>query len=159
MLRPAMLSDAPMIARVNVQAWAETYTGILPPDEIARRTYDFRLAQWTAQIGAGTTRIFTIPDEGFVQFGPQRDADWAARGYTEELYALYLLRAAHGQGQGRALFDAGRGQAGFTALVLDANTRACRFYESTGGSVLLCFDSTLGETVVRDRIYGWPAQV
>lgn len=158
-LRPATLDDAPMLARLHVQAWAETYPGILPPEEIARRTYAIRLAQWIAQINAGSTRIFTIPDYGFVQFGPQRDEALTAQGYAEELYALYLLQAGQGQGMGRALFDAGWAEAAFTCMVLDGNLRACRFYERTGARLLRTFDDHIGETPTRERLYGWPAPI
>ncbi len=157
MIRPATLADAPMIARVNVQAWAETYPGMLPASEIARRTYDIRLAQWTEIISLGESRINVLPDRGFAQVGPQRSPDWTEAGYGEELYALYLLRSAHGQGHGRALLDTTRGDAGFTANVLDANARACRFYEISGGHLLKTYDEMIGEAVVRDRVYGWAA--
>lgn len=158
MIRPASPADAPMIARVNVQAWAETYPGMLPASEIARRTFDVRLAQWTAQIGSGKSRIFVLPDLGFAQIGPQRTAAWAAMGYTEELLALYLLRSAHGLGHGRALLAAARSDAGFTAMVLDANARAVRFYEAAGGQLLSTTEELIEDMVVRDRIYGWAAR-
>ena len=157
MIRPATLSDAPMIARVNVQAWAETYHGMLPEAEIARRTYDVRLAQWTRMLGLGQSRINVLPDLGFAQVGPQRGPEWIEAGYSEELYALYLLRSAQGLGHGRDLLKTTRSDAGFTANVLDANTRACRFYELSGGQLLKTYDETIGEAVVRDRIYGWAA--
>ena len=158
MIRPATPADAAMIARVNVQAWAETYPGMLPASEIARRTFDVRLAQWTAQIGSGKSRIYVVPDLGFAQIGPQRTPEWAAKGYTEELCALYLLRSAHGLGHGRALLAAARSGAGFTAMVLDANLRAVRFYETAGGQLLTTTEEMIADMVVRDRIYGWDAR-
>jgi GNAT superfamily N-acetyltransferase len=157
MIRPATPADAPMIARVNVQAWAETYPGMLPASEIARRTYGVRLAQWTSIIELGQSRINVLPDLGFSQVGPQRNPEWADLGYAEELYALYLLRSAYGLGHGRDLLKTTRSAAGFTANVLDANTRACRFYEISGGHLLKTYDETIGEAVVRDRVYGWAA--
>jgi GNAT superfamily N-acetyltransferase len=158
MIRPAILEDAAMIARVHVQAWAETYPGLLPPEEIARRTYDVRLAQWTAQISSGKSRIYVVPDLGFAQFGPQRTLDWAEMGYIEELTALYLLRSAHGLGYGRALLETARSAAAFSAVVLDGNQRACQFYERSGGHLLKTYDDKIGETVTRERVYGWAAR-
>ena len=157
MIRPAVLSDAPMLARIHVQAWAETYPGLLPAAEIARLTYEIRLDQWVNQINAGLTRVLLIPDLGFVQFGLQRSNEWAELGYTEELFALYLLQSAKGQGLGRALLAAGRTQAAFTALVFDGNTRACRFYERTGAHLLKKYNDFIGETPVGERVYGWDA--
>jgi GNAT superfamily N-acetyltransferase len=157
MIRPATPDDAAMIARINVQAWAETYPGMLPDSEIARRTYDVRLEQWTKIIDLGQSRINVLPDLGFAQVGPQRSPDWAEAGYGEELYALYLLQSAHGLGHGRALLETTRSAAGFTALVLDANHKACQFYERSGGILLKTLDGLIGEAVVRDRVYGWAA--
>ena len=157
MLRPATLSDAPMLARIHVQAWAETYPGPLPAEEIARRTYEIRLDQWVNQLNAGQTRVLLIPDLGFVQFGLQRTNEWAKLGYAEELFALYLLQSAKGQGLGRALLAAGQTQAAFTALVFDGNTRACRFYERTGAHLLKKYNDFIGETPVGERVYGWDA--
>lgn len=157
MIRPATLSDVPMLARIHVQAWVETYPGILPLEEINRRTFEMRHAQWTSQISAKLTRVILVPDCGFVQFGPQRDADLTALGYEEELYALYLLQSAQGQGLGNALFNAARGNLAFTCLVLDANHRACRFYELTGAKLMRTFDDHIGPTPTRERLYGWTA--
>ncbi len=157
MIRPATLSDVPMLARILVQARVETYPGLLPESEIARRTYDVRLAQWTKIIDLGESRINVLPDLGFAQIGPQRSPEWTALGYGEELYALYLLQSAHGLGRGRALLETTRGKAGFTANVLELNLRACRFYEISGGQLLKTDDELIGEAVVRDRVYGWSA--
>lgn len=155
MLRPATVADAPMLARLHVQTWRETYPGLLPDAEIASRTIETRTAQWTAQFAAGTSRIVVIPDLGFAQSGPQRGDLSLAPRYPDELQALYLLRAGQGRGLGQALFQAVRGEVPFTAMVLDANTRACRFYERYGGVLLDVRDELIGQTLVRDRIYGW----
>ena len=155
MIRPATLSDVPMLAQIHVQAWVETYPGLLPECEIARCSYDFRLAQWTKIVDLGESRINVLPDLGFAQVGPQRSPEWPEAGYGEELYALYFLRSAHGLGHGRALLNITRSDAGLTANVLDANHRACRFYERSGGHLLKTYDDLIGEAVVRDRVYGW----
>ena len=147
-----------MLARINVQGWAETYPGLLPEAEIACRTYDRRLAQWTSQIASQKSRIYVIPDIGFAQIGPQGSPHWAELGYSEELFALYLLRSAQGQGHGRALLDAARSAASCTVLVLDGNHRACRFYEKSGAELLKTYDDTVFNTVIKERVYGWPAR-
>ena len=123
-----------MIARLHVRAWRETYPGMLPEAEIARRDYGARLAQWEAQIAAGATRIVVAPELGFAQAGPQRDAA-RAENWPRELYALYLLDQGKGTGLGAALLAAAMADDArpFTAMVLEPNLRALRFYEKTGG--------------------------
>lgn len=110
-IRPALPDDAPELADLHVTCWAETYPGLVPAAEIARFDRNMRLRQWEQQIARGTSRIVIAPGAGFAQLGPQREAALAARGFKEELYALYLTRAAQGCGLGRALFAAALGPA------------------------------------------------
>jgi GNAT superfamily N-acetyltransferase len=137
-----------------VQAWAETYAGLLPAQEIAARDHAVRLRQWQGQIGAGRSRVLILPGVGFAQAGPQRDAALAAA-WPEELYALYVLRAAHGTGAGsallRAILPAGR----FTALVLEGNDRAIAFYRRSGGRELARQADRMGAAVVTEIVLGW----
>ncbi|QQA42633.1 GNAT family N-acetyltransferase [Pelagovum pacificum] len=154
MIRDVVPEDAPMLARLHVQCWRETYTGLLPEEEIAARPYEVRRAQWENQIAAGTSRIAVLPDLGFAQAGPQRDGplstDW-----PEELYCLYLLKVGQGLGQGRTLFEAVRGQVPLTALVLDTNEVACRFYERAGGVLLETRPEHIGQVAISERVYGF----
>ncbi|SLN32868.1 hypothetical protein ROJ8625_01537 [Roseivivax jejudonensis] len=52
-IRPAGPDDADEIAALHMQAWRETDTGILPPDEIARNGLSARRALWRRVLGAG----------------------------------------------------------------------------------------------------------
>ncbi len=153
--RPAMIDDASMLARIHVQAWQEAYRGLLPAAEIAGRTYEKRQFLWARILSKDHSRVWVIDDLGFAQFGPQREGVWGARGYTEELYAMYLIR--DGYGQGRPLLEAAFGPKGrpFTACVLDDNARACAFYEKSGGACLQTRDEMVGATPVVERVYGW----
>ena len=81
MIRPATVADIPDLARLHVQAWGESYAGLLPAAEIAARDIAARTAQWTSTIAAGTTRIMVLPGLGFAQTGAQRgQADHDADG-------------------------------------------------------------------------------
>lgn len=155
----ATLADVPDLARIHVQAWSETYAGLLPPEEIARRDLAVRQDQWTNQIIKGHSRIALVPGLGFAQAGPQRDPALAAAGWHDELYALYLLRAGQGRGFGRALFAAVMADLPATALVLEGNTPACRFYEASGARLIEIRDEHVGLTAVRERVYGWGVPV
>lgn len=155
-LRPTP-DDVEDLARIHVQAWAETYSGLLPEDEIARHGLALRRRQWAAQVVRQDVRIAWLPGLGFAQAGPQRDAGLRAAGWPEELYALYLLRAGQGRGLGRALFAAVRGEAAapMTALVLEGNEGACRFYEAAGARHVETRDERIGQSPIRERVYGW----
>lgn len=156
MIRPAVPSDADMLARIHVQAWQETYPGLLPPEEIAARDLPFRLRQWRGALACGRTRIRVLPDLGFAQVGPQRDPK-LAESYPDELYCLYLLRKAQGQGSGRAFLTAVRGSRPMTALVLQGNTRACTFYTASGADIIDTLPCRVGNSDAPEHVYAWPS--
>lgn len=109
-IRPATPEDAPALARVHVLSWQETYPGQMPPAFLERMTdgaaLERRTANW-ARITAepGQTVLLAEREEAVVAFasaGPAQDHP----GVDGELYALYALRAVHGNGVGRALLRA-----------------------------------------------------
>ena len=153
MIRPATPADAAMIARVHYRAWAETYPGLLPPEEIERATEDGRRAWWARALAQGGTRVAVAPDLGFAAMGAQRDAGLAGR-YPDELHAIYVLRAAQGRGLGRALLGAVWGGRAATALVVEG-VPACRFYERMGARHVSTRDEAIGAAPIRERVYAW----
>jgi GNAT superfamily N-acetyltransferase len=155
MIRSPTPVDVPDLARIHVQAWTESYSTLLPESEHARRTIAIRTKQWTDQIARGTSRIAYAPGQGFAQSGLQRDSDLATQGYTHELYAMYLLDAAKGTGLAQDLFDAVRPNAPFTALTIAANTRAIRFYERSGATILSTRIDKIGEAVITEAVLAW----
>ena len=161
MIRPATVADTPDLARLHVQAWGESYAGLLPAAEIAARDIAARTAQWTSTIAAGSTRIMVLPGFGFAQTGAQRDPALAER-YPQELLALYLLRSGQGRGHGRALLRAATDPArAMTALVLVGNDGALGFYTRTGAREIDRIDTHVGGAPITDVLIAWddPAMI
>ncbi|MEU4604231.1 GNAT family N-acetyltransferase [Kribbella sp. NPDC023972] len=107
----------------------------MDPDAIA--------SSWSESLAAGRSRLHVASVEGdheqivgYAGVGPERDP--AAPAGTGELYALYVHPDHWGVGAGRALTDAAVADlrsARCTAVwlwVLEANTRARRFYTRYG---------------------------
>ena len=153
--REAKPQDAAMLARLHVQAWQETYPGLLPEAEIAARTVEDRQALWARVLASGQSRVWLIDDLGFANFGPQRERCWADDGYQEELYAMYLIKDGYGLGPSLMTAAYGTGGQPFTTCVLDDNARACAFYEKAGGAHLVTRKEKIGDTDVVERVYGW----
>lgn len=160
-IRNATLADAPMLAELHVQAWAETYTGLLPQAEHDAHGLEFRLGLWTRILSQPKPQVAVAPDLGFAQVGPQRDKTLAKAGYPAELYSLYLLRNGHGTGIGLGLLKHALGAMPkpFSTCVLDNNPRACAFYEKSGGHWLETRDEMVGQTAIKERIYVWDSPV
>ncbi|MGL6208672.1 MAG: GNAT family N-acetyltransferase [Paracoccaceae bacterium] len=156
-------ADAEAIARLHVQAWAESYAGLLPAAEIARYDLPRRVAQWRGTLEAGVSRASWVPGAGFASAGVQRDAGLLAAGYPEEVYAIYLLASAQRRRLGWALLRAVVTGQPFSTLVIEGNDQACRFYERSGGRWMATRDDRIGETPIRERVYVWdhglPAKV
>jgi L-amino acid N-acyltransferase YncA len=163
-LRPATPADAAAIARVHVDAWRETYTGIVPDAYLASLDYAARAARWRERLttpGAGEC-ICVAADVagqivGFAGGGPQRTA---IPGYTGELYAIYLLRAAQGQGAGRHLTRAVAARLAeldmrsLVVWVLAANPSR-GFYEALGGQLVAEQPIAIGGVSLHEVAYGW----
>lgn len=163
-VRPALPSDAAAIARVHVDAWRETYRGLMPDKILDDLTYEKREKNWGASLPLLDERrqcCFVATAEagaivGFVMAGPTR-AEHPS--FTGEIYAIYLLRAFHGRGLGKQLFlsaSSWLGQNGFPSFLLWVltNNSTRGFYEAMGGEP--CGEKTelIGEPLEHVG-YGW----
>lgn len=141
-IRRAELKDAGDIARVRITAWKQSYKDIIPGALLAKLDIDkdrARLQQTFADPNNKSFRFVVELDEKIVGMG----ACGAARGSADpkrgEVYAIYLLDEAKGQGIGRnfmremaEVLEAN----GYTSLqvnVLENNKAARDFYEALGG--------------------------
>ena len=168
-IRKALPTDAPGIARVHIASWQTAYRGILPDaylDQLAN-TYPKRLARWEQglrQPETAGTRTFVVETAahgiiGFAAAGPIRKP---VQDYTGELSAIYLLAEHRRRGLGQMLFQRcvlhlhELHLRNMFVLVLERNP-ACRFYQAMGGVVVPDFriDLTIADTQVVEVAYGW----
>lgn len=157
-IREARLEDALAIARVHIDAWRETYQGIIPDSYLAQLSYEKRTKQWEQTLVDQRVYVVELEDEvvGFAQGGPnRRDAR------EGELYAIYVLRASQGQGLGKALFqciieDLAEYEAMQVSVLRD--NPACQFYERFGGQL---FEESMierGGVELVQRVYRMPVK-
>jgi ribosomal protein S18 acetylase RimI-like enzyme len=164
-IRSPSPEDASDIARVHVDAWRETYNGILPTEVLEGLSYERREQHWHEVLSdpSSNTILYVLDRvgegiKGFVAVGPERDQ---VKGYDGELYAIYLLKEVQGQGHGRRLFERGieaLRQKGFQSMVLwvlkDNPSRG--FYEHLGGVVVGEKPIEIGEREYVELAFGWP---
>ncbi len=165
LIRPATAADVPALARVQVDSWRTTYANLINADYLAALSFADKEAGWRrffAQPDTGSRRFAVVVEQanqvcGFAVGGPNRGDE----AFEAEMFALYLLDHAHGQGLGRQLFTqvAHRlGQAGFQSMlvwVLDGNPTA-GFYARMGGRPVGAKTLTIGVQTCRESAYGWP---
>lgn len=170
-IRAAIETDANAIASVHVEAWKETYEGLIPDPRLAALNLADRADRWTKILRdtvtpARTSAFIVEVDDravGFGSYGRQRSELLASRGFDGEIEAIYLLKIAQRRGIGRrlmglmaaALID--RGFAGGSVWVLRNNAGARHFYEALGAEIVVEREEFWNnETKIADLAYGWP---
>ena len=161
-VRPAQVADAAAIARVHVASWRTTYRGLLPDDfleSLDEATYEER---WGRILAEGSSHVYVASGGedvvGFASGGRERAGE---DGFSGELYAIYVLRQAQGQGHGRHLVEAvvgGIRELGLEDMivwVLRDNAGARRFYERLGGVYVRTQPITIGSALLQEVSYGW----
>lgn len=140
-VRAAAASDAEALAALHVDAWRETYSGLLPERFFGPDARAARVRMWTDLLSRdpapGPIAVAERDGDllGFayagVAAGPDAEKDHApARDL--QLHAIYVLAAAHGSGIGQHLLDAVLGDRPAQLWVAQGNPRAIRFYERNG---------------------------
>jgi ribosomal protein S18 acetylase RimI-like enzyme len=136
-IRAATRDDIPGLARVHVQSWLETYSGLVPTEILDAITLEARVAQWG--------RTFDHPHGIFVALEDDLVVGFASCGVAQdflqadgELYTLYLLNSHQHRGLGRALwnvvleFGQARKWESMVVWVLESNILAQGFYKHSG---------------------------
>jgi ribosomal protein S18 acetylase RimI-like enzyme len=137
-VRAAVDRDVPLMARLHVESWRETYRGVMADAVLDDPEFIPRRARfWTAALTDprySSNRIAVAERDGSLigvaMAGPviEPDVQWAA-----QLYVLYTSAAVHGLGAGAALLDAVIEPKTTAGLwVTDPNPRAQKFYRKHG---------------------------
>jgi GNAT superfamily N-acetyltransferase len=163
LVRAAEYSDAAAIARVQVESWQSTYSGIVPDAFLASLNTETQTKRWQQNFIDGDGLIFVAEDEtgifGFVSGGPVREA---VHNYDAELYAIYLFSPRQKQGIGRRLsrtLASALYRQGFQSMlvwVLQQNPSAS-FYSHLGAVYVSRKSIDLGGVSLPELAFGWPS--
>lgn len=139
--RPAILGDAPAIARVHVASWNAAYRGVIADEALDALTEERLTPEWRAAVEAGDAQVAVVERAGEVvgysRYGPAHDDDLDPSKWAE-VYGFYLHPDVWGGGGGRALMDhvkedlRGRGFRAACLWVVQVNERAQAFYRAMG---------------------------
>ncbi|MBM4257936.1 MAG: GNAT family N-acetyltransferase [Deltaproteobacteria bacterium] len=163
-VRAAYVTDAPAIARVQVESWRTTYAGIVPADYLANLSYEQQGQFWehVASTVCGPAALYVAEGAsgeitGFASSGTERTGHPL---YTGELYAIYLLADCQRHGVGRQLFQAvvdGLLQHGLSTMLVWvlADNPARAFYETLGGQYVTEQEIMIGNAQLKEVAYGW----
>ena len=169
-IRPAAPADAEAIARVHVDSWRDTYTGIMPEPYLAsqldlprrEREWHEKLSRAPEGGAAGVGPVVAVVGRavvGVAQGGPNRGTE---EGCDGQLYLIYVRREAQGWGLGRRLTASvvadllSHSFSSMIVWVLTGNP-ARQFYEALGGVVVGSKDVPVDNAVLEETAYGWPS--
>ncbi len=161
-IRRAIMSDAPGIARVDVESWRSTYVGLVPDDLLTSYNYGEREHARRKSLADESTITYVAEHArdgivGFLSGGPARMDDMV---YPGELYAVYLLEQHQRQGIGRRLVGElcawllTQGLTSMYTWALEDNPYR-RFYESLGGAKFRRQTMTIHGHDLDEVAYGW----
>lgn len=163
-IREATLSDAPSIARVQVDTWRSSYRGIIHDETLTSLSYESWEEMWREALTAHRAQNFVYivedPDAGVVGFvaaGRAREPRTKCEG---EIYAIYLNPGYQGRGWGKQLFLravrrlVAEGMNSLMLWVL-ADNPARGFYEALGGRAIDQRDIKIGSQLLPEVAYVW----
>lgn len=167
LIRPAELDDAEPLARVHIQAWQETYRGIMPDAMLDGQSVDERAASWRQRIPHFAMHrqalAVAIDDDGaligFAGCGPPRLKEIGTDG---EVYAINIINRGKRRRIGtRLMLTMARQleQDRFAAVglwVLEQNHPARAFYAALGGAQGASVAHDHGGKTLMDIAILWP---
>ena len=163
--REATYSDIPAIARVHVDTWRSTYSGIVPDEVLTDLSYEKRENAWQSvfeQAAHSDGFTYVSEDEtgriiGFLDGGRERTGDWL---YQGEINAIYILSSYQHRGVGRELVRLAVEKLwqidihSMLVWVLEDNP-ACKFYEALGGQIVQSKNIEMRGSTLIELAYGW----
>ncbi|MEO0706181.1 MAG: GNAT family N-acetyltransferase [Cyanobacteria bacterium J06649_5] len=163
--REATYTDIPAIARVHVDTWRNTYSGIIPDQVLTDLSYEKRENAWQNVFDqAADSNGFTYVSEnetgqiiGFMDGGRERTGNQLFQG---EINAIYILSSYQHQGIGRDLVRLATERLrqmdmlSMLVWVLEDNP-ACQFYEALGGQMIQSKSIEMRGSALIERAYGW----
>lgn len=160
--RHATMEDAAGIAKVHVDTWHTTYSGILPQSVLDNLSYAKRTELWESNIANENNVIFVSENckgeiTGFV-VGATRETNLEPG--ASDLTSIYLLEECQGKGVGKQLLKVmmqSFKERGFQKIYVDVlsenNTR--HFYEYYGAEYVKTVQLNWDGTIIDEDIYVW----
>lgn len=163
-IRVATIEDAEGIAFVHVNAWKETYRGLMPDSILDGLSVQQRTLTWSNRLNDPHDpyhRILVAEAKdkivAFASYGKELASDPEHEG---ELFAIYVLKEFQGQGIGRSLVR--RVAEGLQAMNITsmlvwvlADNPYQKFYERLGGVYLREKMFEIAGASLKEKAYGW----
>ena len=165
MIRDAELADTAAIAKVQVDSWRSTYSGMIPQDFLDALSYEHRAAVWRTILSDQSDRQFVFvaedPDKNIFGFAAGGHVECCDLDYEGELSSIYLLESHQRMGIGSLLTAKlakrllEEGIRSMLVWALEASPSRL-FYEALGAALVSEREIIIGGTQLKEVAYGWP---
>lgn len=163
--RPALPTDAPVLAVLGERLWRDTYAGLIPDSNLELHlAKTFGPVQQAAELADPANLMLVIEVgealRGYALLrahGPEQPNPSCAFTRPLEVVRFYVDKSLHGTGAAQALMTvvlswaASAGHDGVWLQVWEQNPRAIRFYAKAGFMDAGDASYRIGEQVDRDR--------
>ena len=161
-IREATADDAPAVAKVHVNSWKESFSGIVPDTFLAKLTIENRTKAFGERFEVVNYQMYVaeLHDGRIVGFADVGEPRQDVGNYDAELYAIYLLHEFQGKGIGALLFERikqlliEQGKSSIYLLALEVSPYR-PFYEKMGGRVVGKKQIQLEGIDFDVVVYGW----
>jgi GNAT superfamily N-acetyltransferase len=163
-IREARVSDSAGLARVSVESWRSTYTGIIPQEFLDSLTYESRTRRWVERLsdpdGPGFTFVAENEKGTIIGYAGGFKRNSGNPLYTGEVGDIYLLKEYQRQGTGRRLMATAalrlKDYRHSSLLVWAFEDNPYRkFYEVLGGQPAGEKTAETGGRMLKEVAYGW----
>ena len=163
-IREANISDAAGLARVSVDSWRSTYSGIIPQEFLVSLTYESRTRRWEERLldidGPGFTFVVEDGFGNIIGYAGGLKGNSGNPVYTGEVGDIYVLKEYQDQGIGRRLMATialrlkEYGHSSLLVWTFEDNPYRT-FYEVLGGQPAGEKIAETGGKKLKEVAYGW----
>ncbi|WP_149427189.1 MULTISPECIES: GNAT family N-acetyltransferase [Exiguobacterium] len=163
-IRLATSKDMMAVAKIYVDTWRTTYTGLVPDVYLEQLTVQRAEQKWIQFLNdfSQDTFLYVVLNEKGIIIGFAAAQIHANAGVRKgELSALYILPEAHGLGIGKKLMETVSVHflkaevSSMMVWVMKKNEPGRAFYKRLGGKYIGHRQSRFGNVTVEDEAYEW----
>jgi ribosomal protein S18 acetylase RimI-like enzyme len=160
--REATIADVLEVAKVHVQSWRESFSGIVPQTFLDKMSVENRANAFEKGFSQNFYKMFVAETKengivGFADFGKNRHINSQ---YEAELYSIYLSPDFQRKGIGSKLFDLGvqyllsNRMYSLSLITLEISPFKS-FYEKIGGHIVERGITSIEGVSYSTVVYGW----
>lgn len=162
-IRPIEKGDLNEVARIKVEAWNDSYKGIVDDEYLKNMNYKRTADKWLNNFDNENFIVAVYEDKivGFCRYGERIDELERFTEYDGEIYAIYIDKNFKRKGIGKEMVEYAsnelkkQGKAKALIWCLKDNINARKFYEKIEGKFLGNKKSNIGGKEYDEVAYGY----